>query len=257
MLHRGVLYRTRADRGPLPTPGGIMALSKVAFVQELMELIKRGRSFGGHPLWWKISEGRLDREQLQGFAKQFFLQVVEFPRAVSALHSRCPDLEERRKLAESVYEEETGRLSRSKPHPELFLDFCASLDLARDEVLAAAPLPGTAALIHWFELSTKERPFLEGVAAINLAAEGQVVGAFGPFADALQRHYGLTKTAVAFWDIHELADAEHSDVGDHIVVRHATTDVVQAGIRDAVQTSLRMWWLFFDDMDRAYGRTAR
>jgi pyrroloquinoline-quinone synthase len=233
-----------------------MALNKEAFVAELMEMIRRGRSFGGHPLWWKISDGRLDRSQLQGFAKQFFLQVVEFPRAVSALHARCRDLEERRKLAESLYEEETGRLSRSKPHPELFLDFCAGLGLSRDEVRAAEPLPGTAALIHWFELSTKERPFLEGVAAINLAAEGQVVGAFGPFARALQKHYGLSTEAVAFWDVHELADAEHSDVGDHIVVRHATTDQIQAGVRGAVRTSLTMWWLFFDDMDRAYGQVS-
>lgn len=234
-----------------------MALGREAFISEIMDMVKRGRSFGGHPLWWKISEGRLAREQLQGFAKQFFLQVVEFPRAVSALHSRCPHREERIKLAESVYEEETGRLSKSKPHPELFLDFCAGLGVAREEVLAAEPLPGTAALVHWFELSTRERPFLEGVAAINLAAEGQVVGAFGPFADALQRHYGLSKPAVAFWDVHELADAEHSDVGDHIVARHATTDEMQTGIRDAVRTSLRMWWLFFDDMDRAYGRVTR
>ncbi len=234
-----------------------MALSQQAFARELKELIGRGRSFGAHPLWRKIAEGRLGRAELQGFAKQFFLQVVEFPRAVSALHARCPDRAERIKLAESVYEEETGRLSKSKAHPELFLDFCAGLGLKREEVLSAEPLPGTRALIHWFELSTTARPFIEGVAAINLAAEGQVVGNFGPFADALQRHYGLSKTAVAFWDVHEFADAEHSDVGDHIVVRHATTDALQAGVRDAVTTSLRMWWLFFDDIDRAYGAPGR
>jgi pyrroloquinoline-quinone synthase len=230
-----------------------MALSKEAFVAELMQTIREGRSFGRHPLWLRIADGKLGRPALQGFATQFYLQVVEFPRAVSALHSRCPIREERIKLAESVYEEETGRLSRSKPHPELFLDFCAGLGLDREQVVATTPLPGTAALIHWFELSTKERPFLEGVAAINLAAEGQVVGNFGPFAEALRRHYGLSEEAVAFWTVHEIADAEHSDVGDHIVVRHATTDAVQAGVRDAVRTSLRMWWLFFDDMDRAYG----
>jgi pyrroloquinoline-quinone synthase len=234
-----------------------MALARDAFARELKDMIARGRSFGGHPLWLAIAEGKLDRDGLQGFARQFFLQVVEFPRAVSALHSRCPDRGERIKLAESVYEEETGRLSRSKPHPELFLDFCAALGLSRDEVPASEPLPETAALVHWFELSTRERPFLEGVAAINLAAEGQVVGNFGPFADALQRHYGLSKEAVAFWDVHEFADAEHSDVGDHIVVRHATTDAVQAGIRDAVRTSLRMWWLFFDGIDRTHGRAGR
>jgi pyrroloquinoline-quinone synthase len=230
-----------------------MALTAREFGESLMAEVRAGRSFGGHPLWFKIQEGRLGRQGLQGFAKQFFLQVVEFPRAVSALHSRCADLVERRKLAESVYEEETGKLSGSKAHPELFLDFAAGVGLGREEVLGAEPLPSTAALVHWFEYSTKILPFLEGVAAINLAAEGQVVGAFGPFARGLRKHYGLSGTEVAFWDVHELADAEHSDVGDHIVVKHATTGERQEGIRRAVRTSLGMWWQFFEGMDARYG----
>ncbi len=230
-----------------------MALDTSAFGAALMKEVGEKRSFGGHPLWFKIAEGRLSRPALGEFAKQFYLQVVEFPRAVSALHSRCPDLGERVKLAESVYEEETGRLSNSKPHPELFLDFAAGVGVARADVVHAVPLPSTAALVHWFEYSTKILPFHEGVAAINLAAEGQVVGAFGPFARALQRHYGLSEGAVAFWDIHEIADAEHSDVGDHIVIKHASTEERQRAIVTAVRTSLGMWWQFFDGMDRAFG----
>lgn len=221
------------------------------FGDSLMREIRARRSFGGHPLWLKIQEGAIPRKGLQTFAKQFFLQVLEFPRAVSALHSRCPDVAERSKLAESVYEEETGRISGTKPHPELLLDFCAGVGLGREEVLRAEPLPGTAALLHWFEYSTKILPFLEGVAAINLAAEGQVVGAFGPFARALQKHYGLSQEEVAFWDVHELADAEHSDVGDHIVVKGATDEETRAKVRRAVGTSLDMWWQFFSGIERA------
>lgn len=70
---------------------------------------------------------------------------MEFPRAVSALHWRCTDLDERRKLAESVYEEETGKLSGSKAHLQLFLDFAAGLGLRREEVLAAEPSNPTPA----------------------------------------------------------------------------------------------------------------
>lgn len=223
-----------------------MALARAEFAASLLREIRAGRSFGAHPLWRKIEEGRASSAELGGFARQFFLQVVEFPRAVSALHSRCTDLDERRKLAESLYEEETGRISGTKPHPELFLDFGAGVGLTRDAMLAAVPLPSTAALIHWFEVSTKILSFLEGVAAINLAAEGQVVGAFGPFARALERHYGLSAAEVAFWDVHEQADADHSDVGDHIVVAHATTDEAQAAVAHAVRTSLGMWRQFFD-----------
>jgi pyrroloquinoline-quinone synthase len=222
-----------------------MALSAGEFGASLMAEIRAGRTFGGHPLWSRIERGEVSLEGLQTFAKQFFLQVLEFPRAVSALHSRCADPGERMKLAESVYEEETGRLSKTKPHPELFLDFCRGVGVSREEALAAKPLSGTAALIHWFEYSTKILPFLEGVAAINLAAEGQVVGAFGPFARALEKRYGLSNTEVAFWDVHEIADAEHSDVGDHIVVKNAVDDESQAGVRRAVRTSLGIWWQFF------------
>jgi hypothetical protein len=75
----------------------------------------------------------------------------------------------------------------------------------------------------------------------NLAAEGQVVGAFGPFARALEKHYRLSRDAVTFWDFNEIADADHSDVGDHIVIKHAQGEEAQAGVRRVVGTSLGMW----------------
>lgn len=226
-------------------------LAPEAFIRDLVARIQARRTFGSHPLWLDLADGKLGREQLKLFAVQFFLQVREFPRAVSALHANCPFPDERQKLAESVYEEETGRISGCNlPHPELFIVFGCALGLAREEMTEATPLPGTAALIDWFELSSKQRSFIEGAAAINLAAEGQVPGAFGPFARALEKHYGLSREAVAFWDVHEIADRDHSDIGDHIVVRFASTDEWRERARRAVSHSLDMWWQFFDGMER-------
>jgi pyrroloquinoline-quinone synthase len=223
-----------------------------AFVEDLRAMIGAGRSFGRHPLWRRIAEGRLPRPALGPFAVQFFLQVREFPRAVSALHSSCPDPQERIALAESLYEEETGRISGCNvSHPELFIRFGEGVAVARDAMVRGVALPATAALIDWFEESTKQRPFIEGAAATNLAAEGQVPGAFGPFARALERHYGCTRDAVAFWDVHEQADREHSAIGDHIVVHLATTPELQASVRCAVARSLELWWRFFDGIAAA------
>jgi pyrroloquinoline-quinone synthase len=228
------------------------ALSPEAFIQDLEARIQARRTFGGHPLWHEIADGKLSQDQLKLFAVQFFLQVREFPRAVSAMHANCPFPEERMELAENIYEEETGRVSgANQPHPELFIRFGEALGLAREEMVEGRPLPGTRALIDWFELSTKQRSFIEGAAAINLAAEGQVPGAFGPMARSLQEHYGLSKEAVEFWDLHEMADADHSDVGDNIVVRHATDAAIQARVRDALQHSLDAWWQFFDGIRAA------
>ena len=104
-----------------------MAAPSERFVEDLFALVRERRSFGRHPLWRRIGEGKVARDGMRRFAAQFFLQVREFPRAVSALHSRCHDAAERLKLAESLYEEETGQLSGSAPHPELFIRFGTGL----------------------------------------------------------------------------------------------------------------------------------
>jgi pyrroloquinoline-quinone synthase len=227
-------------------------LAPEAFIRDLVARIGARRTFGSHPLWLELADGKLSREQLKFFAVQFFLQVREFPRAVSAMHANCPFPDARMELAESIYEEETGRLSGcNHPHPELFIRFGEAVGLTRAEMVEGHPLPATRALIDWFELSTKQRSFIEAAAAINLAAEGQVPGAFGPLARRLQKNYGLSREAVEFWDIHEMADAEHSEVGDHIVVRHATDAATQARVRDALQHSLDAWWQFFDGIQAA------
>ena len=227
--------------------GSSVTAAARTFVDELKATIGARRTFGRHPLWLRITEGRVPREALGPFAVQFFLQVREFPRAVSALHARCPFADERVKLAESLYEEETGRISGCNvSHPELFIRFGEAVGARRDDMVDGTPLPSTAALIDWFERSTTQHSFIEGAAATNLAAEGQVPGSFGPFARALERHYGLTRDQVGFWDIHEDADREHSDIGDHVVVRFADTPELQAKVRAAVERSLDLWWQFLD-----------
>ena len=69
----------------------------------------------------------------------------------------------------------------------------------------------------------------------------------------------LTREQVAFWDIHEIADRDHSDVGDHAVLRHAESADAQRAVRAAVETSLAQWWQFFDGIARAIdaGRPGR
>jgi pyrroloquinoline-quinone synthase len=232
-----------------------MDASNRAFIDELVTEIRARRSFGGHPLWHAIAAGNISRAGLAIFARQFYLQVNEFPRAVSALHASCPFSDLRHELAESLYEEETGRISGCNlPHPRLFGLFAAAVGVPWESLVTSEPLPSTAALIHWFENSTRNRSFIEGAAAIQLSAEGQVPGAFGPFARALEKHYGLSREAVSFWDVHEIADRDHADVGDHAVGRIALGDEVRARIRAAVRQSLGAWWGFFDGIEREIAR---
>lgn len=228
-----------------------MAENNEKMVRDLFALVHERRSFGRHPLWLKIRDGKVPKLKMPVFAAQFFLQVREFPRALSAMHSRCTNMAERVKLAESLYEEETGLISGSAPHPELFIRFGLGLGMKREELTEARPLPSTAALIDWFELSTKDRSFAEGIGAINVAAEGQVPGNFASFARGLEQHYGLTREQVSFFDVHEIADKDHSDVGDNILSHLPLGEDQKLRVRQAVERSLDMWWQFFDGIERA------
>ena len=212
---------------------------------------RRGGPSGSPALARQLADGKLGREQLELFAVQFFLQVREFPRAVSAMHANCPFPKERMALAESVYEEETGRTPAATSPTRSFSSASARPSAKRaGDWSRAAPSSDSRAdrLVRAVDRSSAPS---SRAAAINLAAEGQVPGVFGPMARRLQENYGLSREAVEFWDIHEMADAEHSDVGDHIVVHHATDAATQARVRDALQHSLDAWWQFFDGIKAA------
>ena len=56
--------------------------------------------------------------------------------------------------------------------------------------------------------------------------------------------------------MHETADADHSDVGKHIVLSFATSDEWQDRVRRAVAQSLAMWWQFFDGIERSVSSTS-
>jgi hypothetical protein len=55
-----------------------MAASSESFVRDLFAMVRERRSFGRHPLWLKISEGKVAREGMKKFAAQFFLQGGSF-----------------------------------------------------------------------------------------------------------------------------------------------------------------------------------
>ena len=183
-------------------------------------------------------------------------EAVEGPRPrrrlAGTMHANCPFPEERMKLAESLYEEETGRISGCNvSHPELFIRFGESIGVPRAAMVDGVPLPATAALIDWFEQSTRRQPFIEGSAATNLAAEGQVPGAFGPFA---RRSSGTTVLARRGRVLGHPRAGRRGAQRDRRPRRRAPGHRRRSS-RPAcggrVARSLELWWQFFDGIQAA------
>src|SRR5260370_41888166 len=102
-----------------------------------LNLLAAEMSLLKHPFYQQWDAGTLAAQRLGNYAIQYYRHVEAFPRYLSALHSRCEDLETRQVLLENLIDEERG----AENHPELWLRFAEALRLDGAKGVAAQPLP--------------------------------------------------------------------------------------------------------------------
>ena len=163
-----------------------------------------------HPFYQAWTEGRLPLETLRDYSRQYFHHVEAFPRAVSAVHSSCPDRDGRRMLAENLAEEE-GVEAGKQDHATLWLMFACGLGESEDAVRAQQLNPETRALIETFRKLSR-RSYASGLGALY-AYESQFPGVASAKIEGLIDRYGISdEPTLRFFRVHEYADVEHSSV---------------------------------------------
>ncbi len=168
------------------------------------------RAMLSHPFYQAWTEGRLSLDDLRGYACQYFHHVEAFPRAVSAVHSACPDRAGRRMLAENLAEEE-GLGEGKQDHATLWMMFAEGLGASSGDVAGVELNDETRALIETFQ-RLSARSYASGLGALY-AYESQFPGVARAKIDGLVERYGLTDEAtLRFFRVHESADVEHSAV---------------------------------------------
>jgi len=168
------------------------------------------RAMLSHPFYQAWTEGRLPLDTLRAYARQYFHHVEAFPRAVSAVHSACPDREGRRMLAENLAEEEAIEAGK-QDHATLWLMFACGLGEDEGAVRAQSLNPETQALIDTFRRLSR-RSYAAGLGALY-AYESQFPGVASAKIEGLVDRYGIQdEETLRFFRVHESADVEHSAV---------------------------------------------
>ena len=230
-----------------------MALTSEQFAKELKSMVAQRRAFGDHPWIQKFRRAELSKEQVRYWIEQQFYLTGKVQDLIGPLYVNCPDVEARMRILDNLVEEETGKMSGSAPHPELYIRLGTALGSSRETMLNIRPLPESVALRTWWIWVVANRPFIEGLAAVSIAGEAQVPGAGNEFARILEEKYGLTHEEAAFWWVHEEADKEHGGSAVEIVSKMARTDEEQKQVREVVDHTLELLWRFFDGLELAYG----
>jgi pyrroloquinoline-quinone synthase len=168
------------------------------------------RAMLSHPFYQAWTEGRLPLDTLRAYARQYFHHVDAFPRAVSAVHSACPDRDGRRMLAENLAEEE-GIEAGKQDHSSLWLMFAAGLGESDEGIRMQALNSETQALIDTFRKLSR-RSYASGLGALY-AYESQFPAVATAKIEGLIDRYGVSdEPTLRFFRVHEDADIEHSSV---------------------------------------------
>ena len=179
-----------------------------------------------HPFYQAWTEGRLPLDTLRDYARQYFHHVEAFPRAVSAVHSACPDRDGRRMLAENLAEEE-GVEAGKQDHATLWLMFAAGLGEDERAVRGQALNLETQALIETFRKLSRQS-YAAGLGALY-AYESQFPGVAAAKIEGLIDRYGIQdEPTLRFFRVHETADVEHSSVCSDLLDRLSKPERAEA-----------------------------
>ena len=163
-----------------------------------------------HPFYQAWTEGLLPLDTLADYSRQYFHHVDAFPRAVSAVHSACPDRDGRKMLAENLAEEE-GLGEGKQDHATLWLMFAAGLGADEAAVRSVDVNPETQALIDTFR-KLSSQSYAAGLGALY-AYESQFPGVATAKIEGLIDRYGIEdEETLRFFRVHQHADVEHSAV---------------------------------------------
>ena len=179
-----------------------------------------------HPFYQAWTEGRLPLDTLRDYARQYFHHVEAFPRAVSAVHSACPDRDGRLMLAENLAEEE-GIDAGKQDHASLWLMFAAGLGESDDAVRSQELNGETQALIDTFR-KLSHQSYAAGLGALY-AYESQFPGVASAKIEGLIDRYGISdERTLRFFRVHESADVEHSRVCRELLDRLPESERAEA-----------------------------
>ncbi len=213
-----------------------MALPPAQFAAKLLKEAQETHPWLHHALFRMIYAGRLTRTQLQKVIRQqgcFFLDTLRHAAwkiiSVGGYTPTWEDIERQRALIPLVVEEggEDTIGGEHTAHSFLFVRLCEALGLSREEVFNTEYLPTT--MIEKNELFLLQRSStLEALCGGNIATESINPIHMERMAHAMEKHYGVPRTALDFYYVHMEVEGDHADRAVRILEKLAVSEADQA-----------------------------
>jgi len=201
-----------------------------------------------HSFYTRWQSGQLSREELQGYAKEYYSFESEFPRFLSAIHSRCENSSMRQHLLDNLVDEERGE----ENHPELWLRFAEGLGVSRAEVKEHFRSDETEHLLRVFRKHSTSENTIDGLAALY-AYERQQPDVARQKIDGLRGFYGISEpSTVAFFKAHQTYDVFHAETEVSLLGELCNDNESEARALKVAEETLSALYDFLDGIERRY-----
>ena len=218
-----------------------------------------------HWAWPSFTSGKVAADRLHIHLEQeYAVYIRDFARLLGRAYAQCPVDVVRRELAENLYEEETGKLTRGRPHAELFLEYPKGLgmDLARFERVEL--LPAAEEYRRTLDALTSDHGWEVATAVTTIFVEGTPYERGELDASASKRpeppleehplvkHYGLPLESLALTKVHREVEGDHRASAWMIVLDHVV-ESVRDPVVSGMERALRDWLAYRDGVAQACG----
>ncbi len=218
-----------------------------------------------HWAWDAFTSGRVPKELLHVHLEQeYAVYIRDFPVMLGRAYVQCPIAAVRRELAENLYEEETGKLSRGRPHAELFLEYPRGLGMDVTRFDNVALLPAAAEYRAELDAATLEEGWEVAVAVSTIFVEGTQFerGELDehapkrpapPLSDhPLVRHYGLPLSSLELTKVHREVEGDHRASAWRMVLDHVP-EGARTRVVSGMERVLTRWHAYRDAVAHACG----
>jgi pyrroloquinoline quinone (PQQ) biosynthesis protein C len=210
------------------------------------------RNFYGyvHPLGKRLLAGEMTPDELRFLATQEYSYYASTTWWNAFKLANSDTLAQQRLLHGPLLDELGTDLAGPDglpAHAELFLQYCESLGLKREEVRSAPLVSGVVLAVTELLRIARERPQFEFIACSNLVIEKMRPPFYGKLLDTFSTMYRwVPVSGLKFYEVHATGDVGHASIGRRLVAAYLGSKREQDAVMSAVLRSLCLRQVMYD-----------
>ena len=241
-------------------------LSPDQFRAKLFDVLRRKQHWGtSHFTCQTTTKDHLHKL----YHQEYVVYIRDFAVLLARIIGKNPPWEVRRRLATTIYEEETGGLSFHQPHQELFLQMMIGLGFDRSGFRDVKLLSSSRIYREWLDHLCEEENWILGATVLTIFVQGtltdpeDVMNPKGPkdpteIEDIITKHplvqyQGLSPKHMDYIRVQQIVEPVNRRAVYDMVIHHAVEAEQQQYVLQQMEEALRQWTKYQDGIARSCG----